>query len=160
MKASITGSANAKEAEQQLRNLIAKREPKLQPLIRAVRRALRKRFPTAEELAYDYSNSLVISYSPTERGIESVVTIAAGADGVRLFFNGGPKLPDPKKILLGSSKMTRFIWLESAKDLTRPVVKALLAAALAQSKYPLPKSGTGRLVIKSSSALKRKRGRS
>jgi hypothetical protein len=157
MKALIAGSGNAREAEQQLRSLIAKREPKQQTLIRAVRKVLRKRFPTAQELVYDYPNSLVISYSATERGIDAPVAIAAGADGVRLYFNSGPTLPDPKKILLGSGKQTRFIGLESSKVLSRPEVQALTAAAIARAKIPLPETGRGKLIVKSHSAKKKPR---
>ena len=159
MKATITGSGNAREAEQQLRSFIAKFEPKHQTLIRAVRKALRKRFPTAQELVYDYPNSFVIGYSPIERGSDSIVSIAAGANGLRLYFNYGPKLPDPKKILLGSGKQTRFIPLESVKVLTRPEVQALIAAVIALAKIPLPETGRGKLIIKSSAAKRRPRRR-
>jgi len=159
MKAIITGSGNAKEAEQQMRSFIARFEPKHQTLIRAVRKALRKRFPTAEELVYDYDKFFVIGYSPIERGSDSIVSIAAGANGVRLYFNYGPKLPDPKKILLGSGKQTRFIWLESVRVLTRPEVQALIAAVIARAKIPLRETGRGKLIIKSISAKRRPRRR-
>jgi hypothetical protein len=156
MKALITGSGSAKEAEQQLRTLIAKFTPKEQTLIRALRRALRKRFPTALELVYDYSSSLVIAYAPTERGSDALVAIAARADGVRLFFNNsGTPLPDPTKILRGSGKEARFIPLESVALLARPEVRSLIAAAVAQAKIPLPETGGGTLIIKSSRAKKR-----
>ncbi len=148
MKAVVTNPGSARKAEQQFRRLIAKFEPKQQTLIRAVLKALRKRFPTANELVYDYSNSLVIAYAPTETGSFAVVALSAGADGLRLVFNNGPTLPDPKKILLGSGRATRFIWLGSVKDLTRPEVRALLAAAMSRAKIPLPKTGRGRLIVK------------
>ena len=54
--------------EAQLRSFIDRFDPKDQKLIRSVRAAVRKRFPTANELAYDYDNSIVIGYSPTDRG--------------------------------------------------------------------------------------------
>ena len=63
--------------ESQLRSLIAKFDPEHQRLIRAVRSALRKRLPTANELIYDYRTFFVIGYSPTENGIESIVSTAA-----------------------------------------------------------------------------------
>jgi hypothetical protein len=47
VKVAPTGSANA---EKQLNNFIDKFDPKNQPLSRAVRKALRKRLPTANEL--------------------------------------------------------------------------------------------------------------
>ena len=155
MKATIAGSGNAREAEQQMSSFIAKFEPKHQTLIRAVRKALRKRFPTAEELVYDYSKFFVIGYSPTQRGSDAIVSIAADKRWLRLYFNHGPKLPDPKKILLGSGKQTRFIRLESVKEMTRPEVRALMAAAIVRAKIPLREAGRGKLVIKSSSAKRR-----
>jgi hypothetical protein len=100
------------EAEQQVGSFIAKFEPKHQTLIRAVPKALRKHFSTAQELVHNYQNFFVIGYSPTERGSYSVVSVATGASGLRLDFNHTTKLPDPKKILLGSCKQTRFLWLE------------------------------------------------
>ncbi len=157
MKASKEGTTELLSAEQELKGLIAKFEPKHQALIRSVRKSLRKRFPSANELVYDYSNSFVIGYSPTDRGIDSVVAIASGADGLRLYFNQGPKLPDPKKILLGSGKQTRFIWIESPRTLRLPEVEALLEAASDRAKAPVRLSGRGKLIIKSISAKQRPR---
>ena len=87
--------------EAQLRAYIDKLEPKNQKLFRSVRAAVRKRFPTANELAYDYSHALVIGYAPADRGIDSIVAIRACATGVSLYFNQGPQLPDPKRLLRG-----------------------------------------------------------
>ena len=108
--------------EAQLRSYIGKLDPKNQKLVRSVRAALRKRFPTANELVYDYPSSLVIGYSPTDRGIESIVALSARATGVSLFFSQGPKLPDPNRILLGAGKATRFIQLDAASRLAQPDV--------------------------------------
>ncbi len=55
------------------------------------------RLPTANELVYGYSSVFVISYSPTDKGIDGIVSIAARADRVELYFNHGPQLPDPKR---------------------------------------------------------------
>jgi hypothetical protein len=155
MKASRTGATRPVSAEHQLKGFIAKYEPKYQKLIHSVRKALRKRFPTADELIYNYNNAFVIGYSPTERGSDSVVAISAAANGLRLVFNQGPTLPDPKKLLLGSGKQTRFIWVESAKTLALPEIEALLRAATDQATTPLRPSGRGKLIIKPSSAKKR-----
>ena len=70
--------------EAELRSFIKKYDPKEQKLFRSVRAAVRQRFPTVNELVYDYPNSVVISYSPTNRGIEAIVAIAARPDGVFL----------------------------------------------------------------------------
>jgi hypothetical protein len=157
MKASKKGTTKPLGGEQQIKGFIAKYEPKYQRLIRSVRKALRKRFPTANELVYDYSDSFVIGYSPTERGAEAVIAIAAAENGLRLVFNQGPTLPDPKKLLLGSGKQTRFIWVESGKTLALPEVEALMQAALNQAKTPLRASGRGKLIVKPSSAKQRPR---
>jgi len=153
------GEGNGRDAEAALRSLVAKVKQAHQPLLRAMRRELKKRFPTALELVYDYPNSLVISYSPIERGSEAPVTIAAGADGIRLYFNNGPKLPDPQNMLLGSAKVVRYIMVESVNDLKRPAVRALISAAVAMAKIPLPGTGSGGLIIKSSSSKKKARRR-
>jgi hypothetical protein len=140
-----------------LRSLVDRFDPKDQKLIRSVRAAVRKRFPTANELVYDYNRFFVIGYSPTDKGIDSIVAIAARESGVSLYFSQGPQLPDPKKILMGSGKETRFVHVESAKRLADPDVKALIAATIDQAKIPLPPKGKGSLIIKSAGAKKRSR---
>ena len=144
-------------AHAQVRSSIARLEPKEQKLLRSVRAALRKRFPTANELAYDYPNSFVISYSPTENGVDAIVAIAARATGVFLYFSQGPKLPDPKRLLQGSGKQVRFVQIEAVAQLAGPDVKSFIAAAVEQARIPFPSAGKGSLILKSGSARKRPR---
>ena len=120
---------------------------------------MRRRFPTAHELVWDNYNFFVIGYSPTERPTDSIVSIAARANGVGLCFIRGASLPDPAGLLLGSGKQTRFIRLESAAALARPEMEALLAAATARSRIPFRKTGRGRLIVRSVSAKQRPRVR-
>lgn len=148
------------DPEKQLKSFVDKFEPKNQALIRAVRRNLRKRLPTANELAYDNYNFFVIGYCPNERPSDSIISITAGANGVGLCFIRGASLPDPNKILLGSGTQTRFIRVESAKDLARPEVEGLIAAAIAMSKVPFPATGTRKLVIRSVAMKQRSRRKS
>src|SRR4029079_10848063 len=126
------------DAERQLAAFIRKFSPVDQRLIRTVRAALRKRFPPANELVYDNYNFFVIGYSPTERPSDAIVSMAARANGVGLCFIHGASLPEPKKVLLASDRHTRFIRLDSPRILERPEVKALVAAAIAQARAPLP----------------------
>jgi hypothetical protein len=146
-----------KDAEAQLAEFLAKFSPEHQVLVRSVRRTLRRRFSTATELVYDNYNFFVIGYSPTDRPSDSIISIAAGASGIGLCFIQGAKLPDPKKILLGSGKQTRFVRLETPAVLDRPEVGALLDAAAAGAKTPFPATGRNRLVIRSVSAKQRPR---
>jgi len=155
----MTASSAAEKttAEAQLRSLIEKFDPRDQKLIRSVRSAVRKRLPAANELLYDYGTFFVIGYSPTERPTDGIVAVAARPDGVRLYLMQGPRLPDPKKLLEGSGKQTRFIRVETARHLAHPDVEALIAAAIERAAVPLPSAGRGRLVIRTDSSKRRPR---
>lgn len=142
--------------EAQLESFIEKFDPKDQAVLRAVRKALRKRLPTANELVYDNYNFFVIGYSPSERPSDTICSIAAAANGVGLSFYHGADLPDPHRLLRGSGTQNRFVRLESAATLQRPEVEALIAAAVKLAK-PLPASGKGKLIIRSISAKQRPR---
>jgi hypothetical protein len=157
MTAGASVARTSAAAEEQLDTFIAKFEPRHQTLIRAVRKALRKRFPAAYELAYDNYNFFVLGYGPTERPSDCIVSLAAAANGVGLCFIQGASLPDPKKVLLGSGKQTRFVRVDSVEVLARPEVEALVAAAVGLSTTPFPASGRVKLVIRSISAKQRPR---
>jgi hypothetical protein len=108
MKTERTVSEAKGAEEQQLAGFIAKFDSKHAALIRAVRRALRRRLPAAHELVYDNYNFFVIGYCSTERPSDCIVSIAAGANGVGLSFYYGATLADPYRLLLGSVVKTGF----------------------------------------------------
>jgi hypothetical protein len=141
----------------QVAGFVAKFEPKVASLIRASRRALRERLPTAIELVYDNYNFLVFGFCSSDRASSCIVSLAAASNGVALSFYYGATLPDPKHILLGNGKQNRFVRLPSAATLSEPAVEALLKAAIAQADPPLPRSGDGSTIIKSISAKQRPR---
>src|SRR5438094_1869096 len=154
-----TQSAVARRsAEAQLRTLIATFAPAHLRLIGAMRRWLRKRLPTAHEVVYEYRDWFVISYSPNERGYEGVLAIRGSADAVKLYFNQGKDLPDPAKLLQGSSQ-TRWIHLEGVSTLARPAVAALIEEAITRNCVPFALAGRGSVVIRSTSAKKRRPSR-
>ena len=158
MKTTIKAASKAGASPaQQLEGFIDKFDSKNAALIRSVRKALRKRLPTAHELVYDNYNFFVIGYSSTERPSDCIVSIAAAANGVGLAFYHGASLPDPHKLLLGSGSQNRFIRLPSAATLARPEVEELITAAIAQGEAPLPASGKGKLIIRSISEKQRPR---
>ena len=140
--------SKARTPEAHLRSFIERLDPTQQKLFRSVRAALRKRFPTANEMVYDYSHSLVIGYSPTDKGIDSVVSIATRDGGVRLYFANGPHLPDPMKLLMGSAKTTRYVRVEAASRLAHPDVDALIVAAVERATLSLPSEGKGKVIIR------------
>ena len=143
--------------EQQLAGFIKKFDSKNAALIRSVRKVLRKRLPTANELVYDNYNFFAIGYCSTERPSDCILSIAAGANGVGLSFYHGATLPDPHRLLLGSGNQSRFIRIESAATLTRPEVEELIAAAIKYAEGPLSGSGRGKLVIRSISKKQKPR---
>jgi len=157
MKTTATRKLPSLDAETQLKGFIDKFEPAQQALIRAARKALRKRLPTAHELVYDNYNFFVIGYGPTERPSDAILSLTGAAKGVGLCFIHGASLPDPQKILLGSGNQTRFIRVDSVEVLARPDVEALIKAAIAKARTPLPSKGRGSLIIRSVSTKQRPR---
>ena len=147
----------ATDAEARLAGFLTKFEPPQAALIRKCRKRLRALFPTANEIIYDNYNFFVIGYSPTLKPSDTIVSLAAAANGLGLSFYRGATLPDPAGVLLGSGKQNRFVRLPSANALDEPVVAALISAAIAQSKVPVPPSGKGATIIKSVSAKQRPR---
>jgi hypothetical protein len=151
-----TQSAAARRAaEAELGMLIARFAPVQIKLVAAVRKWLRKRLPTAHEVVYEYRDCFVVSYSPNEHGYEGVLSIRGSADGVRLYCNRGKDLPDPAKLLHGSSQ-TRWIDMESASTLARPEVVRLIDEAIARNPVPFARAGRGSVVIRSTTAKKRR----
>jgi hypothetical protein len=152
-----TQSAVARRSvEAELRTLIAKFAPAHLRLIGTMRRSLRKRLPTAHEVVYEYRDVFVISYSPDDRGYEGVLAIRAGANGVSLYFNHAKDLPDPAKLLQGSGNQMRSIKVDGASTLARPEVARLIDEAIARNRVPFASAGRGSVVIRSTSAKRRR----
>lgn len=154
---STQSAAERRSAEAELSSLIETFAPAHLRLITAMRRSLQKRLPTAYEVVYEYRNqgAVVISFSPNEHGYEGVLTIRATTDGVKLYFNRGKELPDPEKMLQGSAQ-TRWIDVEEASTLALPSVACLIDEALARNRVPFARAGRGTVVIRSTSAKKRR----
>ena len=112
-------------------------------------------------MVYEYHNlgAVVISFSLNEHGYDGVLAIRGSADGVKLYFNRGKELPDPAKLLQGSGNQTRSINLEGASTLARPEVARLIDEAIARNPVPFEDAGRGSVVIRSTSANKRRQSR-
>ncbi len=153
---STQSAAERRSAEAELRMLIDQFASAHSRLIDSMRRRLRKRLPTAHEVVYEYRDCFVISYSPDERGYEGALAIRGSADGVKLYFNRGKELPDPAKLLQGSGNQTRLIHVEGASTLARPEVARLIEEAIARNHVPFAPVGRGSMIIRSTSAKKRR----
>ena len=147
-------AAERRSAEAELGALIARFAPGQEALVGAVRRWVRRRLPTAYEVAYEYRSWFVLSYSPSEHGYEGVLAIRGDADGVKLYFNQGKALPDPEKLLQGAAQ-ARWIAVEAASTLTRPAVARLAGEARARNTVPVADSGRGPIVIRSAAKKRR-----
>lgn len=146
-----TAAPAAASAEAQIATLISRFETKDQQLFQEVRKALRKRFPTANELVYDYARNFVVGYSATQAGGEGIAALSLEADGVRFYLTNGANLPDPHKLLQGKAG-ARYITVGSVKDLLRPEVEVLMQAAESTAKVKLPATGRGELIMKASTS--------
>jgi hypothetical protein len=156
---SAQSAAARRSAEAELRTLIGRFAPAHLRLVGAMRRWLRIRLPTAHEVVYEYRDCFVISYSPNEHGYEGVLAIRGSANGVKLYFNRGQELPDPGELLQGSGNQTRWINVEGASTLARPQVARLIEEAIACNRVPFARAGRGSVVIRSTSAQKRRQRR-
>jgi hypothetical protein len=147
----------AVDIKAQVDAFIDKFEPSAAALIRRCRTRLRKVFPSAVEVVYDNYNFFVIGYSPSGRPSDTIVSLAAAANGVGLSFYRGATIADPHGLLLGTGTQNRFIRLPTAEILEDANVEALIAAAIAQSKVPLRPGKRGSTVVKSISGKQRPR---
>jgi len=110
---------------------------------------LRRVFPGSYEIVYDYSNSVVVAFSMSERGYEAIVAIAIFPGWVRLYFD--KSVPDPKGLLEGSGAKVRSVTLRAASDLDHGDIHALIKAAIKHSGVTFSRTGLTRMVIKSKS---------
>lgn len=150
-------ATSARTPAKQFADFLAKYDPQIGRLVRTARAKLRKRMPGAIELVYDNYNALAIGFGPSERASEAVVSLAVYPRWVNLYFLRGATLPDPERLLRGSGSQGRYTVLESADDIDRPGIHALLEAALTTSTRPLQATPRGYIVNKSMSAKQRPR---
>ena len=156
VEAPSQSAAVRREAEAEIRTLVARHAPAHPRLVDSTRKWLQTRLPTAHEIVYEYRDCFVISYSPNEHGYEGVFALRASLKGLSLYLNQGKGLPDPAKLLKGSGKQVRFIDLDSASTLAHPDVASLIDAALARNPVPYPPVGRGSVVIRSTAAKQRR----
>jgi hypothetical protein len=150
--------ANASAPKAQLAGFLAKYTPSMAKEGRAALMRLRRLVPGATQMVYDNWNGLVVGFGPSERPSDAVVSILMVSDHVSLcFLQNAPELPDPKHLLKGSGNVVRHIRLESASDLDKPAIRALVKAAVARSDVPFDPRRRGKLVIRSISKKQRPR---
>jgi hypothetical protein len=110
---------------------------------------IRRAAPCPFELVYDYRDSIVVSFSPSDRGYEGIVGIAIFPHEVRLYLD--KSLPDPKGLLKGSGSKLRSIDIKAASDLDHEDIQALFKAAIERVGAKFAPSHSPSMIIKSGS---------
>lgn len=110
---------------------------------------VRRTLPCSHELVYDYPNSVVVSYSMSERGYEGLVAVSIDARGIRLYFD--KSLPDPNGRLEGSGGKVRSVAIQSMSDVAHADVQALFKAAIKHAGATFPRKRSTQMIIKSGS---------
>lgn len=140
----------------QLNALLSRFSPRIVALAKRCLTRLRKVLPGSTQLVYNYNHSVVVAFGRSEHGVEAMAALSIYPDFVRLYFQKGKELPDPKGRLEGSGPGVRYVTLESASDIGHPDVQALFKAALKRSGLKFPRGGTARMIIKSPKSKKPK----
>lgn len=149
---------NSRSAESQLAGFIAKYSPALARDGRKALTTLRRLVPGAVELVYDNYNWLVVGFGPSERASDAVLSLVFAPRWLTLcFLQDASSLPDPDRLLRGSGRVVRNVRLESAADLDKPAVRALIGLSLARADVPIDGARRRRLVIRSVSKRQRPR---
>jgi len=141
----------------QVAGFISKFEPSIAKIVRETRSALRKQFPSANELVYDNYNALAIGYSPNERTSDAIFSLAVYPRWVDIYFIYGRSLPDPNGVLQGNGTQGAFIRLQDVKTLDQPAVKTMIGEAIKFSRLKFATNGKGKTIVKSISAKQRPR---
>jgi hypothetical protein len=141
----------------QLAGLMQAYAPAVRKTARTALTKLRAQIPGATEMVYDTFNALVIGFGPNDRASEAIVSIGLYPKWVNLYFLDGALLPDPEKLLRGTGNRVRMLRLDDATLLDRPVVKALIAAAVTNADSPFERRRPRRLLIKSIASRRRPR---
>jgi len=137
----------------QLDAIIAKQSPEMAKLTREVLAKLRPRFPGAVEMVYDKKRGMVVGFCPDDRASNVINSIGVYSNWINLYFFEGDSLPDPEGLLQGSGHTVRHIRLDSASDLDRPAIKALMAEALKRARPKLNPKAKRIVLIKQSSRV-------
>ena len=139
-----------------LAGFLAKYNPEIAAVARAVLARMRARLPGATQMVYDNYNALVIGFGPNERASEAIFSVVLYPKWVSFFFLQGAALADPGKVLKGAGRVVRHMVLKDAADLDQPAVRALMEQALKKAKTPMDTAGRGRMIIKSVSEKQRR----
>jgi hypothetical protein len=138
----------------QFSEMLARFSPEIAAQAEEVLPRLQRAFPGTPQLVYAYPKSVVVSFSPSERGSEGVVALAVDPSQVRLYFS--KDLPDPKGLLEGSGTKVRSVPLKAPSDLDRGDVHDLIQSAIKHCGLTFSGKRPGPMIFKSESKKTKK----
>ncbi len=145
------------DASAQLDTFLAKYDPAIEALARALKARMDARLPGATRMIYDNYNGLVIGYGPNEKASRAILSLLVVPRWVTLCFLQGATLDDPAAVLKGEGNQVRSIQFHGVEAFDAPEIEPLIAQAIANSDPPLPPDGPAPLIVKSVSAKQRPR---
>lgn len=110
-----------------IQQLLSKYPEETTNLAIATRSLLLKELPAVIEMPDDTAN--IIGYGYSNKYIDIICTIILSKKGIKLGFNKGAELPDPKKLLIGSGKVHKYADIKTMADIKNPAIKNLLHVA-------------------------------
>jgi hypothetical protein len=72
----------------------------------------------------------MIAYCYGQKYAELICVIIPSKKGLKLGFNRGTELPDPNGLLKGTGKISRYVEINSEKEIKSAALKKLLSHAL------------------------------
>jgi hypothetical protein len=71
-----------------------------------------------------------IAYCYGQKYAELICVIIPSKKGLKLGFNRGASLPDPRGLLKGTGKISRYVEIKKTEDIYDPAVKVLIEEGL------------------------------
>jgi hypothetical protein len=143
--------------QQQFDAFLDKFSPDIAAHARAVIECVRPFVPGAVELVYDDEHALVVSFGPTRRAADAVLSVAVYPQWVTLFFMHGAELDDPFNLLHGTGSAVRGVRVRELSQFDDEHLQMLIEAAVAMAPKPIDEKADSTLVIKSISEKQRPR---
>ena len=104
--------------------LLSKYPEEVSTLFRAAHSLLLKELTTIIEMPDASAN--IIGYGYSNKYNDMICTIILSKKGLKIGFNRGSELPDPKKMLAGTGKVHKYVQINSVADIKNPALKKLI----------------------------------
>jgi hypothetical protein len=150
----MTNPLKRRSPDPQLLGFLNAYDRTIADLALALREIILEEAPNASEYIYQVY-TVAIWFGFTGKMKDSwFCYITTHARHINLGFPYGAALPDPNRVLEGEGKTNRHLKFKSMSDLERPFVRRYIQAAIEQVGAAAAAGGTGKTVIKTTSAKK------